>query len=389
MNVSLDIHGIIDFKAQDEKKYFTPEMLNKFINDNAEMTVLDIDVDSIGGNVDAGKEIYNTLQGLKSAGVVVNTKSSGDVMSIATIIYLVGEKREADLKLFKGLIHLPFINGSDLKGISLNSESIIELADVIKDIENDICSIYSEKTGKKKDYFFDIMKEEKVMTANEFKEMGIVTDIVDAEKKVVENKSKITAYAYCDEIFNKLNNKADMTNVEIKNELSGLRQMFSDFSSLFKKGIQNMKKADVTGVEVDFGTAQNEAEIVEGLEGVTVDGKPATGEYIFSDFKVTVENGKVTKRETVEEAGSEEMENLKKENDDLKKEIEDLKAGKTEIENSFSNFKADAENKFKEYFDKFEAFQNKFPDAVIQNLAGSPIGTSGNEDVPLFVKKQK
>jgi len=315
MNASLNIHGIIDFKEKDEKKYFTPEMLNKFISDNAEMTVLDIDIDSIGGNVDAGKEIYNTLQGLKSTGVIVNTKSSGDVMSVATIIYLVGEKREADSKTFKGLIHLPFINGSDLKGISLNSESIIELADVIKDIENDICSIYSEITGKEKDYFFNIMKDEKLMTANEFKEIGIVTDIFDTENKVVENKSKITAYAYCDEIFNKLNNKADMTNIEIKNELSGLKQMFSDIKNLFKPNIQNMKKADVRGIEVDFGTAQNEAEIVEGLEGVMVDGKPATGEFIFSDFKVTVENGKVTKRETVEEAGDEEMENLKNENE--------------------------------------------------------------------------
>ncbi len=389
MNASLNIHGIIDFKEKDEKKYFTPEMLNKFISDNAEMTVLDIDIDSIGGNVDAGKEIYNTLQGLKSTGVIVNTKSSGDVMSVATIIYLVGEKREADSKTFKGLIHLPFINGSDLKGISLNSESIIELADVIKDIENDICSIYSEITGKEKDYFFNIMKDEKLMTANEFKEIGIVTDIFDTENKVVENKSKITAYAYCDEIFNKLNNKADMTNIEIKNELSGLKQMFSDIKNLFKPNIQNMKKADVRGIEVDFGTAQNEAEIVEGLEGVMVDGKPATGEFIFSDFKVTVENGKVTKRETVEEAGDEEMENLKNENEGLKKEIEDLKASKTEVENSFSNFKAEAENKFKDYFDKFEAFQNKFPDAVIQNLAGSPGRTIGNDDVPLFVKKQK
>ena len=381
MAIHLDIHGDISeglyggmdvFFGIEDSGTFGLKNLKEFLAANKEEDELIVHLNSRGGDVDEGFAIYDELI---NSGKKITMIGEGRIYSIASVIFMAGSKRIIN-EGAEFLIHLPFIPEYTLAN-SYTADELEKISGDLRHFENKIANFYSQKLGKTEVEMIELMKEDKYLSPQDALDLGFATEI----------KKTFKAYAYK---RNKLNNKADMTNIEIKNELLGIRQIISDFKNLFKPNIQNMKKADVTGVEVDFGTAQNEAEIVEGLEGVMVDGKPATGQFIFSDFKVTVENGKVTKRETVEEAGDEEMENLKNENEGLKKEIEDLKASKTEVENSFSNFKAEAENKFKDYFDKFEAFQNKFPDAVIQNLAGSPGRTIiGNDDVPLFVKRQK
>jgi chromosome segregation ATPase len=128
-------------------------------------------------------------------------------------------------------------------------------------------------------------------------------------------------------------------------------------------------------MEIDFGDEIETAEQIAVGATATVDGSPASGDYVLPSGEVYVfESGSLTEIKPVEEEGeeNEEVEALKAENEQLKEQIADVQNKldtvtneKNELDTKFS----DVSSNFDSIKNEFEAFKGKFsnekPEVVI------------------------
>ena len=122
----------------------------KQVQDQKEALEYNVYINSIGGYVDTGFDIYNYLTNLNKP---ITTIGTGFVASIATVIFLAGNKR----KLTAGtqfMIHNP--SG----GVEGTAEQIENYNKSLKDAENNLIKFYSEKTGLEKDALIPLLRNE-------------------------------------------------------------------------------------------------------------------------------------------------------------------------------------------------------------------------------------
>jgi ATP-dependent protease ClpP protease subunit len=94
-----------------------------------------------GGDVEAGNQIYNYLEGLKAEGKQVDTTTEGDIGSILTKIYMAGQNRSI-VDGHRFFVHAPWV--THLEG---NATEVSQgLQSLIKD-EEKLREFYKLKTG--------------------------------------------------------------------------------------------------------------------------------------------------------------------------------------------------------------------------------------------------
>lgn len=148
-----------------------PKSIIEALNDSTED--VEITVNSYGGLVDAGNEIYTSLKSYPG-NVTVNVIMAG---SAASIIAMAGDVIKIS-PVGQLMIHNVSMGaGGDFHDMDKASE-------ILQKMNDSLANAYVLKTGKTKEEILELMDKETWLTADEAKENGFVDDILFQEEKV-------------------------------------------------------------------------------------------------------------------------------------------------------------------------------------------------------------
>jgi len=290
-------------------------------------------INSRGGRVDVGFDIYNYL---KSLTVPVNTIGVNMVASIATVIFMAGETR----KLRKGtefMIHLPH---GMAKG---TSEQIEMYSTELKKVEKKMVDFYTKATGLTAEAIEPLLRNETFIEPETALALNIVTE-VDVEFPMVAKA-----------VIN-LNPEIQMT----AEDKSWIESQFESFKNLFKAPIKAIKLMDATGQEIEFPTVEDGQTPAVGDQAL-LGGEPVPdGTYVMPSLdnaEVTFVGGVIA---TITPSGGgedEELEALKAENEALKTQLAEIEAKKVEADAKITKMESDFETFKNTVMAKFEPGQ--------------------------------
>lgn len=231
-----------------------------------------VKIDSQGGFVDAGTDIYNYLKNLPQSITTYTTRA----YSIASVIFMSGDQRIIPDGAENALmIHLPWLEAAG------DYSTLNEYLGELKATEDKLVKFYAEALQLDKDTIHALLKSETYLSATQAIELGFATQLQVAPQAVAilhNNKEEKE-----ESLMNKLNKKID----SIMNLLSG-------------KIKAELVLQDATGVELVFPDLDS-TEVPAADANVTVDNKPAEGEFIMPDGStIIVEKGVVKEIKTAE-----------------------------------------------------------------------------------------
>lgn len=131
---------------------------------------LDVMINSPGGVIDAGMEIYTTLRELKNH--KVNIHITGCAHSAASIIAMASKSEMTPVGLM--MVHCVSASGY-MRG---NHKAFEHQAEVLETADNALCTAYMAKTGMSREETIDMMERETWLTAEQAKEKGLIDEIM-------------------------------------------------------------------------------------------------------------------------------------------------------------------------------------------------------------------
>ena len=235
----------------------TYERVKSQLAQNADKDLLTLHIASPGGSVYAGYKIYHAL---KQSGKTINTIIEGEAQSMATYIALAGKKISiCNPSVF--MIHNPH------SGVEGTAEQMIQGANELIKIEDEMAKAYAERTGIQVDKIKEMMAKTTVLKAQEAKDLGFADEIVG------EHYLKAVALGKSTKTMEKKEGKI----AKVINALAELINPNSPAAMDYKT-----KDGKVLSVSEDGKTA-------------TIDGQPANGSYVLEDGRtVMCTNGQVT-----------------------------------------------------------------------------------------------
>jgi ATP-dependent Clp endopeptidase proteolytic subunit ClpP len=307
MNGNIYINGVIGTFLDENGKVLEKgvELLDVIlqVKNQPKAESFTVYINSQGGYVDVGFEIYDYL---KSLGKPIKTIGQGMVASIATVIFMAGDKRVLKPNT-EFMIHLP--SG----GIDGNSDEIEWYSKMMKDVEKRIVKFYNETAGLSESEILPLLQKETFLNADEAYKLGFSNEKINAPEVVAYFKPNLKP-------------KINMS----KNEKGIISKIMDVLKS--HKIPTNKIVFDAEGKELDFYELEDSATIELGAKA-NYDGKPANGEYAVPsendpalvetyEFKngvlIEIKQADVAAEE---EADSEEMQALKAENENLKTQL--------------------------------------------------------------------
>lgn len=136
---------------------------------------LHVEINSPGGDVFAGTAMFNMLRAWAKDGKQVVTKVSGVAASIASVIFLAGDKRVMPKNTF-AMVHAPW---SVAMG---NADELREQADTLEKIGGGMVKTYMDRTGLSEDEVNALLAQDTWLSADEALEKGFATEISDEIK---------------------------------------------------------------------------------------------------------------------------------------------------------------------------------------------------------------
>lgn len=134
--------------------------------------VINLEINSPGGDVFAGIAIYNML---KASGKTIAAKVMGVAASAASLILMAGDTREAPKNTFV-MVHNP------ITGVYGNAADLRESADVLEKIGDSLTATYVNATGMAEDKMKALLAKDTWLTADEALAMGFVTAVSEEIK---------------------------------------------------------------------------------------------------------------------------------------------------------------------------------------------------------------
>lgn len=277
-------------------------------------TAYTVHINSEGGIVDVGLDIFNYLRSLKKP---IATVGSGMVASIATVIFLAGDERKVQ-EGTKFMIHMPWGSAEG------NAEEIKGYARLLEGYEKKLINFYKKELRLQDEAIRPLLREETWLSQDQLSSLGFTTS---ASIKAVA-KAKITVNP----------NKHDTMNLNDKDR-HWMESLFERVLGKFRNAhIMNKVVQDATGAEIDFTDLPDDGVIETGLMA-TVDGTAAEGEYLMPDgFTYVFTAGELT--EIIEPEEDEDAAALRAENKALKRQLNTIKsevlALKRQVSSKFS-----------------------------------------------------
>lgn len=150
------------------------ELLQKLIyletdNHTKEVTIL---INSPGGDAKSGLAVYDFIRMMRSP---VRTVCTGLAASMASLIFLAGDKREM-LPHTEIMMHDPYYGSGTIKGAKI--DQLQKMLDDIKELRDDIARIISERTGIELSEVYKITAKDSFFKAKEALNLGIATNII-------------------------------------------------------------------------------------------------------------------------------------------------------------------------------------------------------------------
>lgn len=171
-----DYQDVYDWLGQEN---FSPASISDQLNDaNGEDVTLEIN--SPGGFVDAGSEIYTAL---KSYSGKITANIVGQACSAASWIALAAD-HVAMSPTAKMMIHRA---SSYAEG---NVDDMTSMANALNEDDKSFVDLYAKRTGKSQDEIYDMMKSTTWMNAKTAKEKGFIDEIMfENEEPAVVNSA--------------------------------------------------------------------------------------------------------------------------------------------------------------------------------------------------------
>ena len=174
--ISNDQKWIYDWFEMDS---FCPNDLRKAITDEYE--TIEVEINSGGGSVFAGSEIYTALKNHKGQ---VNVSIVGLAASAASVIAMAGKTVKMS-PTAQFMVHNVSAQGEG------DYRDMQHMADILKTANETIASAYILKTGKSKDEILAMMDKETWLTAEKAKEYGFIDEVMftndDSKFQLVAN----------------------------------------------------------------------------------------------------------------------------------------------------------------------------------------------------------
>ena len=130
---------------------------------------VDIYINSPGGSIDAGSEIYTLLR-QKSQTNPVNIFITGEACSAASVIACASHCSMSPTSLM--MVHCVST------GIHGNHNDMEHVAEVLRTADNALCTAYMAKAGMTRTEALEMMENETWLTAEQAKERGLVDEII-------------------------------------------------------------------------------------------------------------------------------------------------------------------------------------------------------------------
>lgn len=176
----VDIRGVII--PNDYKWYYDwfeedstcPRDVQKVLDTLTDGENLDVYINSPGGVIDVGSEIYTVL---RQTGTRCNLKIFivGEACSAASVIAMAGYSEMAPTALM--MVHCVS------SGVRGNHNDMEHMAEVLRTADRAMCTAYTEKTGMSEQEALDMMEHETWLTAQQAKDRGLVDAVMFEEQK--------------------------------------------------------------------------------------------------------------------------------------------------------------------------------------------------------------
>jgi ATP-dependent protease ClpP protease subunit len=243
------IQGAIG-KFEGEKSVELIDVISQ-VRKQPDATSFDVYINSDGGHVDVGFDIYNFL---KSLGVPINTIGQGMVASIATVIFMAGDKRKV-MPNTQFMIHAPMISVE-----MANADEMEFITKDIKETENKLTKFYSQHLNLNTEAINPLLKKDTYLTESQLIDLGFVTQ--ERELQLVARVST-----------NKNNNKK----MSKPSKLQAILNILKGEAEIVNKVVYTADEK-----EINFPDLSEEDAILIGAKA-TVDGVPAEGEIVSAD----------------------------------------------------------------------------------------------------------
>lgn len=224
------------------------------VRNQPEATAFDVFIDSPGGRVNVGMDIFNYLTNL---GKPIHTIGMNLVASIATVIHMAGQTRTIRPNT-DYMIHLPW------GGADGTSEEIAEYAKELKEVENQLLKFYTDHTSNTKEAILPLLKNETWLTPEQLLSLGFITEMpvsiaakIDFKNPKQKKMSEEKNTSILQKILDALTKKDPVAKI-----------LFTDDQR-----------------ELVFDAVADEDPVVPG-DRATLDGQPAEGDITMADGRV-------------------------------------------------------------------------------------------------------
>jgi ATP-dependent Clp endopeptidase proteolytic subunit ClpP len=132
-----------------------------------------VPINSDGGSVSEGLEIYHAMMAHPGQ---VETVCTGCAASMASVIFMAGDKRS----IYEGatlMIHNPY------GGVIGDADTHEKAAETLREKENFLAKIYSERSGQKIESVLEAMKQETWISAEQAIALGYATHLIPLPKR--------------------------------------------------------------------------------------------------------------------------------------------------------------------------------------------------------------
>lgn len=317
----------------EEDAVFSLETFNRILEENPDEKDFRFNIHCDGGSVPEGLAIYDAIR-TSGKNIYCNIEGGCHSMAICILLAAPKENRSANPNC-RALIH----KVSTMVWDSANADDLRKLADDIEREQNAIIDIYANRTGTEREVLENLMKEEKMRTAQELLDYGFISKINNYntnQKKKPMNKTEIL-------------NKATNYLAKIKNLLDGT--------------LMNYDFKDADG-NVLFSTEKEDDSIAVG------DAATPDGTFTLTDGRtVIIAKGKITE---IQEKAAEGEENSNEAVETLAAENATLRSALAEAQNLINELKNSVESTYKPE----GRAANRKPDAPAQKTAEELINES-------------
>jgi ATP-dependent Clp endopeptidase proteolytic subunit ClpP len=294
----------------------------KQMNENKDAEEYIVHIHSRGGEVDEGFAIHDVLV---ASGKKITTIIEGMCYSIATIVALAGTERKMT-ENSNFMIHNPTGGGFG------DADDMQKYADKMKEYQDKIIDFYVNKTGADRDKIVKLTEEETEMTAEEAKDLGFISEIIETIKAVAHFNINPK---YKTEIM-----ENDLK--DLKKEVTGLKAFFTTLFNIKDDGAKNLKLLTADGTELTIDTEDTKPAVGDK---VSVDGKTLEESYVMPDGEtINIKDNvieSIVPKKVEDKTESEELKNLKQKVADQEKTINDLKTKDESYKTEIAGIKKD------------------------------------------------